>query len=420
MSKDSSSGALATGSPFAVVVMFFGYGFAGASSFSRMPVIRDQLGCTPTQLAFALVCMGIGSVLGMPFTGRLVDRYSSRTVSLVAIIICLVGWTMVPMAHSVPALALMLLLIGVGNGVGDVAMNVQGHLVEERRRKVLMPYWHGLFSLGAVSGALAGALAASIGLPIAWQLPGVSVVLLVAMWSATTRYIPDAGLHSSAGAEPTEEPIFDEPQVLASDRSPRGQLGRMPLQPVEILLGIITFATALGEGAANDWLALMLVDNRGAPAAIGALTFAGFNVTMAIGRFTGGVVIQRYGRVPVLRIAGLLACTGVAGLCLVNSTLIALLGSLAWGLGLSVVFPSAMSAAGEVPGRGSRAIAVVATIGYGGFLLGAPLIGLLAHMMPLDRALLAVALLVLLIAVLAPAAREHGAERAEAKGEASV
>ena len=243
---------------------------------------------------------------------------------------------------------------------------------------------------------------------------------MIAMWLATTRYIPDASLHSSASSEPIEEPIFDEPQVLALDRSPRGQLGRTALQPVEILLGIITFATALGEGAANDWLALMLVDNRGAPAAVGALTFAGFNVTMAIGRFAGGVVIQRYGRAPVLRIAGLLACTGVAGLCLVNSTLIALLGALAWGLGLSVVFPSAMSAAGEVPGRGSRAIAVVATIGYGGFLLGAPLIGFLAHMMPLDRALLAVALLVLLIAVFAPAARERGAERAEAKDEASI
>jgi MFS family permease len=178
----------------------------------------------------------------------------------------------------------------------------------------------------------------------------------------------------------------------------------------------MTFATALGEGAANDWLALMLVDNRGAPPAFGALAFAGFNLTMAIGRFTGGVVIQRYGRALVLRAAGVVACTGVATLCLLNSTLIAVLGALAWGLGLSVVFPSAMSAAGEVPGRGARAIGVVSTIGYGGFLLGAPLIGLLAHWMPLDRALLAVAVLVLLIAVLAPAARERGAEPAQAKG----
>jgi MFS family permease len=86
-----------------------------------------------------------------------------------------------------------------------------------------------------------------------------------------------------------------------------GLLERSGLNPIEILLGIITFATALGEGAANDWLALMLVDNRGAPPAIGALTFAGFNLTMAIGRFTGGVVIQRYGRTPVLRASGVLA-----------------------------------------------------------------------------------------------------------------
>src|SRR5262252_11216929 len=137
MSKDSSSIALSIGSPFAVVVMFFGYGFVGASSFSRMPVIRDQLGCTPTQLAFALVCMGIGSILGMPFTGRLVDRYSSRIVSLVATVICLGGWAILPVARSVPELALMLLITGVGTGVGDVAMNVQGHLVEVRRQKVL-------------------------------------------------------------------------------------------------------------------------------------------------------------------------------------------------------------------------------------------------------------------------------------------
>ena len=70
-----------------------------------------------------------------------------------------------------------------------------------------------------------------------------------------------------------------------------------------------------------------------------------------------------------------------------------------------------MSAAGEVPGRGPRAIAVVATIGYGGFLLGAPMIGFLAHTMSLDRALIAVALISLLIAILAPAARERNPER---------
>ena len=402
------------GSPFAVAVMFFGNGLVMGSSFSRMPGIRDQVGATPTQLAFALVCVGIGSILGMPFTGQLVDRHSSQTVSRVATAICLGGWAMVPLAGSVPVLALMLLITGLGTGVGDVAMNVQGHLVEQRSRRVLMPYWHGLFSFGAVAGALAGALAASLGLPLAWQLPVVSVALAVAMWFATACYLPDAGLHPAATQEPIDEPIFDEPQVLASDHAAIAALRRSPISRVEILLGIIVFATAVGEGAANDWLALMLVDNRQAPPALGALTYAGFNLTMSIGRFAGGPVIERFGRVPVLRAAGAIASAGVAVLCLVPSTLTALIAAGAWGLGLSVVFPSAMSAAGEVPGRGGRAIAVVSTIGYGGFLLGAPLIGFLAHLMPLDRALLAVAVLVLLIAILAPVAREQDSELARA------
>ena len=397
----------AHGSPLAVAVMFIGNGVVMASSLSRMPEIRDQVGATPTSLAFALVCVGIGSIVSMPFTGVLADRYSSMMVSRVATVVCLLAWALVPLANSVPALAVIMLVAGLGTGVGDVAMNIQGNVVEQRRNKVLMPFWHGLFSLGGVAGALAGALAASLGLPLSWQLSTVSLLLLVAMWMATGFYVPDAKSHPPATEAQQKEPIFDEPQLLARERSEVAER-QSSITRVEILLGIIVFGTAVGEGAANDWLALVLVDNRGAPAAMGALTYAGFNLTMALGRFVGGVVIERFGRAAVLRIAGLVASAGVAAVCLIPSTVAALMGALAWGLGLSVVFPSAMSAAGEVPARGSRAITVVSTIGYGGFLLGAPLIGFLAHRVPLDRALLAVALLILPVTILASVARERG------------
>jgi MFS family permease len=346
----------------------------------------------------------------MPFTGLLAYRYSSMGVSRVATVICLAAWALVPLADSVPTLAVIMLIAGLGTGVGDVAMNIQGNVVEQRRDKVLMPFWHGLFSVGGVAGAMAGALAASLALPLSWQLSTVSILLLLAMWLATAFYVPDAKSHPAATETQQKEPIFDEPQLLACER-PRPAETQSSITRVEILLGIIVFGTAVGEGAANDWLALVLVDNRGAPAALGALTYAGFNLTMAIGRFVGGVVIERFGRAAVLRIAGLVASAGVAAVCLIPSTVAALLGALAWGLGLSVVFPSAMSAAGEVPGRGSRAITVVSTIGYGGFLLGAPLIGFLAHRVPLDRALLAVALLILPVAILASVARERGRQR---------
>jgi predicted MFS family arabinose efflux permease len=394
------------GSPLAIATMFFGNGFAIASTFSRMPGIRDQLGCSPDQLAFALVCMGIGSVVGMPFAGRFVERYSSGTVSLVVTVIFLSSYAALPLSRSLFVFGTTLLIAGVGAGVGDVAMNVQGHLVEARRGKVLMPYWHGSFSIGAVFGALFGWLSAATGLPLSWQLPTVSAVLMVVMGFATTHYLREGILDSSL----ERETVVHGPQTLPVSGSTRRQERRLRFEPIIIVLGIVILATAVGEGVANDWLALVLVDDRGAAPAVGALTYGGFNLTMAIGRFTGGSAIQRFGRVPVLRSAGTLACAGITALCLVNSTFIALLGAFAWGLGLSVVFPAVISAAGEIPGRGVAAIAQVATIGYAGFLIAAPLIGLLAHWMPLDRALLAIAPIALLITLLASAAKERSHE----------
>jgi MFS family permease len=325
----------------------------------------------------------------------------------VATALFLGGCGVLPLSRSLFVFGAMLLIVGVGAGLGDVAMNVQGHLVEERRGRVLMPYWHGIFSIGGVSGSLCGWFCAGVGVPLSWQLPMVSAVLLVVMGLATTHYLQDRTRDSSVQAKPSKEQVGHGSQNHLASGSATYRERRRNLEPVIILLGIVIFATALGEGAANDWLALLLVDTRRAPAALGALTYGGFNLTMAIGRFAGGAVIQRCGRVPVLRLAGTLACVSVTALCLVNSTLVALLGAFGWGLGLSVVFPAVISAAGEVPGRGVAAIAQVATIGYAGFLIGAPLIGLLAHLMPLDRALLAVAGIVLLIVILAPAARER-------------
>jgi MFS family permease len=166
--------------------------------------------------------------------------------------------------------------------------------------------------------------------------------------------------------------------------------------------------TTLGEGAANDWLALALVDTRGASQSLAALAFAGFNAAMLVGRLVGGSAIDRFGRTAVVRVSGATAAVGVLLLCLVPSLPVALAGSLLWGLGLSVVFPAGMSAAGEaVPGRGAEAIAVVATIGYGGFLLGPPLLGFLAESWGLDRALLVVAALAVMVAVLAGAVRDR-------------
>jgi MFS family permease len=361
--------------------------------------LRNQVHGTAAQLSLALVCVGLGSMLLMPFTGRLTERFTSGGVVRAFGAVSLAGWVAAAFAPSVTMLALSLFVTGTGIGTWDVAMNVQGHVVEQRQRRVLMPAWHATFSYCAVAGAGIGALFARLDLSVKVQFPVLSALAFAVLLWCTRAFVDDA-----AGPEPPVE---------------TGELGASALAPVgpsdpargitgtEVVIGLMVLATALGEGAANDWLGLTLVDTRGVPEAFGALALAGFNLTMATARLASGRLLSRVGRVPVLRASGAIAAGGVLLLCLVDSPVTAAIGAACWGLGLAVVFPSGISAAGEVPGRGPRAISVVATIGYTGFLLGAPLIGQLTRLFPLDRALLVVAVAALLVVVVAPAARER-------------
>jgi MFS family permease len=327
------------------------------------------------------------------------------------------GYMILPIVGSVPVLALLFLITGIGMGTGSVAMNVQGHLVETRRSQVWMPFWHALFSFGAAVGALAGAVAASLHFPLIWQMLIVSLVLQIVIWKATTNFVLDSGLHLGRTATAVKKPIFDEPQAFAETRLSLTLYQQPAITLTEMALAVIGLVTSVGEGTANNWLAIMLVDNRGVPASIGALTFAGFSATMALGRFTGGVLIRRFGRTLVLRFAGALACAGLALLCLIYSVPGALLGSLALGLGLSIGLPATMSALGEAPGRGPRAIALGSAIAVGGSLVAAPSIGFLTGLMPLDRALLIVAGLLVLIAIFAPFAREQRLARPQTRNQ---
>ena len=396
------------GSPRAVGVVFAVAGFASAAALARMPSVRAQVGATSAQLSFALVCVGIGSLLAMPLTARMTERLSSAVVVRVFSAFVLGGWVIAGFLHGVPGLAACLLVIGAGYGVWDVAMNVQGHAVEQRRESVLMPVWHAMFSFGSVAGAASGAIAAHADVPLHWQFPVTSAVSAAAVLAATARFVPDRAGH---------EVLPETAEFSVSAQDAPAAPARRGLTRTEILLGLIVVGTTLGEGAANDWLGLMLVDTRGVHESFGAIALAGFNLTMGIGRLAGVPVIRAWGRARALRLSGSLACAGVLVLCLIDTPATALVGAAAWGLGLAVVFPSGMSAAGEIEGRGARAIASVSTIGYGGFLFGAPLIGQLTRAVPLDRALLVVAAMALLIVVLAPVARERvvssGAVRTE-------
>jgi len=166
-----------------------------------------------------------------------------------------------------------------------------------------------------------------------------------------------------------------------------------------------------------DWSGLYLDDHLKTSAGFAALGFASFQLAMLIGRFTGDELVRRFGPVNVARRGGILAGTGLAIAIAIGSPLPSLVGFMAAGLGLAVAFPLAMSAAGNYPGLASgRSVASVATVGYIGFLAGAPTLGWFAELTSLRVMMFGVALLCFMVAVFAPATKSATAGHTETGG----
>jgi fucose permease len=169
-----------------------------------------------------------------------------------------------------------------------------------------------------------------------------------------------------------------------------------------LTIGLVVLAAVFLEGAAADWLGLFLHDVRDTSQSVAALGYATFALAMALIRIVGTPLIARVGRATASRTAGVIALAGVVIVLAIPSVVTALLGILMWGIGTGLVYPAGMSASGETPGRAAEAIALVSLIGYSGFLLSPPLVGLIAQYTGLQTALWAVVPGALAIAVFAP------------------
>lgn len=350
---------------WATRVVFAANGGLFATWVSRIPAIRDDLGADERGLGLALLFTAVGSLLAMPLSGRMVARAGARAVISACVFACMLAYPLLGLAPSLVWLAVVLLLVGAAVGVWDVAMNVGAHEVESSAGRTLMPGFHAAWSLGSVAGAGLGALAARAGTSPAWHFTLMCVVV-GSLTIASLRRMPDGrAAHDPADAEgehhlPTPAgPVIRDLRLVA--------------------LGVMTFCAAWAEGSANDWLALLLADERGASEASAAIGFAVFSAAMTTARIAGNRLVAVLGRVPALRGGAVLAGLGVVLLLAVPHLAVSYVGALLWGLGIAIAFPLAMTAAGETPGRGPAAIAMVSTIAYSGFLVGPPLIGTIAH-----------------------------------------
>jgi predicted MFS family arabinose efflux permease len=393
----------------ATALVFATNGFLLASWVARLPAARDRLGAGAAELGLVLLAPGFGSLLSMPFSGSWCRRLGSRTVVAGTTLASAVGLVALAVVPSIAALGVVLFAWGSCYGSWDVAMNVHGSAVEQRAGREWMPRYHACWSVGGIAGAGCGALAAQAGLPPLPHFAAVAVACAALVAVGLRGFVEDRDPAAAAAAP--RRPGRGKRWRAPTTRRGRGERARV-LTTRLLLVGAVTVCATTIEGAAADWLALLLADERGASDSLAAAGYAVFAVAMAAGRFSGTAVAERLGRDGAVRAGGLVSFAGVLLTVLGPGLASAYLGAALWALGVCLVFPAAVSAGGEAPERPADAIAAVTTIGYGGFLIGPPLIGVLAERVGLDRALLVLLVLAAGIAALAPAVRARRARPA--------
>jgi MFS family permease len=366
---------------WAVFTVFAFNGFVFASWVSRLPAVRAQLDLSATEMGLILLVAAAGALVALPLSGAVVARVGSANATRFAAIACASGLTSAAVAvgaGSTPHVAISSFAAAMGVGAWDVSMNIQGAVVEHSYRRAMLPRFHAGFSLGAVVGAGTGALAAAFGIAVTPQVVATSVCAAVVVVVVVVAFLPDggAGLGVPTSGAAQSAPV----NAFAPWREPR-----------TLLIGLVVLAAGLSEGGANDWLALAVVDSLGATESHGALAFAVFVLAMTVMRLVGSRLLDRFGRVPVLRASSVLALGGLLVFVLAPSLELAMTGAVAWGLGSALGFPVGMSAASDDPRLAAMRVSVVSSIGYLAFLAGPPLLGLLADRIGYRPALLVIA-----------------------------
>jgi MFS family permease len=319
-----------------------------------------------------LFCAGVAAILSMQIGGRVADAIGAREVSLAALPLLIVGMITIGLAPTYPIAILGAMVIGLGNGAMDVAMNAIGVQVEAARQRPIMSFFHAFWSIGTFIGAGAILLLATVlGLkggeivtPLAISLAAVSLVAFGILLKIT-------------------------PKAAVVDHTVDGARTRIPA--VAWILGVMALAFGLSEGTAMDWSSLHVTDVAGVDPTIGALGLIAVSAFMVVIRLLGDTLVVRFGRRTVVRFGGLCAALGYATVTLVSSLPLLVVGWALVGFGVGMIAPQVYAVAGHI--GGGRVLAVVVTFGYAAFLIGPAVVGFLVDQLGIQHAMAVPALL---------------------------
>ncbi|MBU7570878.1 MAG: MFS transporter [Flavobacterium sp.] len=342
---------------WAVSLFYFGMGLCFATWASRIPDIKASLHLSESDLGSILFALPFGQLMIMPFSGKLVTKYGSHKILLIALALYAIALTNLGLAEKPWQLSLGLFLFGIFGNLSNIAVNTQGVYTEGLFKRTIMSSFHGAWSTAGFSGALIGIAMLALKLS-PFQHFVIAALIVFVLMAANYKYLIRAKEKKSS----EKKKFFAKPDGVL------------------LWLGIIGFCCMASEGVMFDWSGVYFKEIVKAPGPLVILGYTSFMIMMASGRFLGDRLIHKYGRKRVLQISGLLISIGLFTSVFLPYLIPSTLAFMLVGLGVSTIVPTVYSIAGKnatvAPGE---ALTIVSSVSFLGFLMGPPVIGFIAE-----------------------------------------
>ncbi len=337
-------------------IYFFISGFGYSSWTSRIPGIKESLKLNDAHFGTLLFMMPVGLILTMPFTGKLLDHFKSRSIMLIGAMVYNGVLAFIGFSGYTWVLGIALFFFGSSRNMMNLSMNAQAIGVQALYNKSIMSSFHAVWSMAGFAGAAFGYLMVTLNIMPAWHLLGVSLILS----ALTLYYYKDA---------------LDQRPDLKIKRS------IFSLPPKSMLVfSLICFTSMACENTMYDWSGIYIRQVLHGSKGIATIAFTVYMVAMTTGRFIGDRMADRFGIQKVLATSGILISTGFAVTVISTFIPLTLIGYLLTGFGVSCVVPFVFSLAGKIPmSNPGAALASISSLGYLGFLVVPPMIGYVAQ-----------------------------------------
>ena len=363
---------------------FFGLGFATAAWAPLIPFAQQRLHFNHADFGLLLLCSGLGAMLAMPATGKIVQRIGCRVPIGFALLLLAVLLPSLSLWNTPLMMAITLFLFGTAAGSLGVALNIQAVVVEKNSLKSLMSGFHGMASLGGLAGVLTITALLALSISSVMSAFAVSLLLVIIVFLSVPYSIK----------------AVENTSLEASSKVKKSIRQRLP-QPLIILIGIACFIIFMVEGAAMDWSGIYLTQQYGVNTAFAGLAYTFFAIAMTTGRFTGDYLIRYFGEKKLLTYSAICATLGLALVSIAPYWWLVLVGYTLVGTGCSNIVPIMFSRAGRQTVMPSAvALSCVSTMAYTGILVGPAFIGMVSELIGLSTVFMALSGLLLLIVAL--------------------